>query len=643
MPLKSYRRDIEGLRAIAVIAVVLFHLGVIGFSGGYVGVDIFFVISGYLITGNILADRDAGTFKFSRFYTRRVRRLFPALFVTTLVAFCVGFATFDGSLFKDLSRTVVATILSVSNILFWTDAGYFDADADLKPLLHTWSLSVEEQFYVVWPAILVAAGTLKKNWSTPAVLIGLGTMSLVAAEWYVLIDASAAFFLTPLRVCEFVIGAFCVYAQRLQPRINFTLHQVMSLCGMGLMLWAVFTYTKDTPFPGLHALIPCLGAALVILSSQSLLARRVLSHFIFVGTGKISYSLYLVHWPLIVFYSHAQLTPLTNADKGLLLGATFALGLLLYRYIEMPFRHTTSQPRLARPAIFSGAFAASLILLVGPATHAALHQGWPWRPASATAGSLEASFEAWSQSRLRLFQWKKEGSKFEGRPCKLTGEGCRNTDDLWRVLVIGDSHGLDAANAIQWAYPNARISMSSAVGCPPLAPQDWSIIKPAHPMYAPCTALNGERQSAAHVDGYDTIVINVLWAWYTPAHLSRYLKVAKSLTDARIVVLGNFAVLNRACSVVAAKDGLQACSDPKNVASLGLYEEELSNVALDAGVTYVSKVNAFCPGDALANCLTVSDGVPFTADKHHLTAPFAKRLGAYLKTNFDAALRPPPA
>ncbi len=202
------------MRAVAVLSVIFFHFGFQKFSGGFTGVDVFFVISGYLITNNIVSDIEKGTFTFSNFYLRRVRRLFPALFVTILLTFAYGFFVFPGSLLEPLAKSVVASVLSVSNILFWSEAGYFDADAELKPLLHTWSLSVEEQFYFVWPALLVFLSQMRRVWIVPAFAVIAGAISLWAAQQWLVSDPSGAFFLAPFRITEFAVGALCVWLLR---------------------------------------------------------------------------------------------------------------------------------------------------------------------------------------------------------------------------------------------------------------------------------------------------------------------------------------------------------------------------------------------------------------------------------------------
>ncbi len=259
----NYRPDIDGLRAIAVLSVLLFHAGFEDFGGGFVGVDIFFVISGFLITRLILTDLDRDRFSFVQFYGRRMRRLFPAFFVAVFACFVLSVLLF---LPEDLDRVGKSTVFasfSAANFLFWGEAGYFDSDALTKPLLHTWSLSVEEQFYLLWPATLVVLNRFGGERVTLAVLTITSVLSLVIAERWLQVDAPGAFFLLPSRIVEFGIGALMVWAVRRQPRNELSFEPIFA-AGIAAVMHSVLTYSEDTLFPGLTALVPRIGSALLI-------------------------------------------------------------------------------------------------------------------------------------------------------------------------------------------------------------------------------------------------------------------------------------------------------------------------------------------------------------------------------------------
>lgn len=361
---QSYRPEIDGLRAIAVLGVLLFHFGFTTCSGGFTGVDVFFVISGFLITQNIVVDCQANSFSFSRFYIRRMRRLFPALFATWLLTLLGGFLLFTPEHYEQLGRSMISSILSVSNFLFWSESGYFDTSAHFKPLLHTWSLSVEEQFYMVWPAILFGLSKLRKTFWIFVFLIISGLISLLFAERMLATDPAAAFFLAPFRIIEFVFGALLVWAIRFQPKNRLILEPLLVL-GLGLIVYSFTTFTEKTAFPGYTVLIPCLGAVLVIYSGSCRYTGRLVRNPLAVGIGLISYSLYLVHWPLLVFFHYWRYTDLVLANRIGLLAASGLLAYLSYRYIEQPFRRGQGQKSPRQHRTYAVTCAGLAALLIG--------------------------------------------------------------------------------------------------------------------------------------------------------------------------------------------------------------------------------------------------------------------------------------
>jgi peptidoglycan/LPS O-acetylase OafA/YrhL len=354
----KYRPEIDGLRAIAVLPVILFHAGFETFSGGFVGVDVFFVISGYLITTIILAELEQGKFSIVNFYERRARRILPALFLVMLV--CIPFAWFwlVPSDMKDFSQSLVAVSVFASNILFWLESGYFDTSAELKPLLHTWSLAVEEQYYVLFPLFLMLFWRLGKRW----ILVPLGLVfvaSLSVAEWAAYAKPSAAFYLLPTRGWELLIGAFAAFYLSKVSRKEFS-KGVSEFCGwlgVTLILYAVFAYSKTTQFPGLYALVPTLGTVLVILfATQQTTVAKFVGNRAFVGVGLISYSAYLWHQPLFAFARQRSLTEPSHTVFLVLSVLALVLAYFSWRYVEAPFR---SKIRVKRSQVFTLAFLIS--------------------------------------------------------------------------------------------------------------------------------------------------------------------------------------------------------------------------------------------------------------------------------------------
>lgn len=332
----QYRAEIDGLRAVAVIPVILFHAGFETFSGGFVGVDVFFVISGYLITTIILADMDAGAFSLANFYDRRARRILPALLFITAVCIPFAWRLLLPNDMENFTQSLVAVATFSSNILFWLQSGYFDTAAEFKPLLHTWSLAVEEQYYVLFPLFLMLTWKLGKGWIA-AILALIALLSLGMAQWGSIYTPSAAFYLLPARGWELLVGSFVAFFLLNKKAVKG--NQWLSLLGLLMILYAVFVFDEQTPFPSFYTLIPVIGVALIILfASPDTVAHRLLSNKGLVGIGLISYSAYLWHQPLFVFARYASPTEPSALLFAALSLMTFLLAYLTWRMVEQPFR-----------------------------------------------------------------------------------------------------------------------------------------------------------------------------------------------------------------------------------------------------------------------------------------------------------------
>ena len=365
----EYRREIDGLRAIALLPVLLFHAGFEAFSGGFVGVDVFFVISGYLITSIVLRSVEEGRFSVVDFYERRMRRILPALFLVLLVSLPFAWAWMLPADMERYSEGLASVAVFGSNILFWRTSGYFDAEAEVKPLLHTWSLAVEEQFYLLYPLLFLLVWARGRR-AFVAVLATAALASFVLAEWAAPLRPSAAFYLLPMRAWELALGALAaVYlAQRPPARSGSLLHDAGALAGLLLIAFAVVAFDDATPFPGRYALLPTLGTVLVIcLATTQGWAGRLLSSRVLVGIGLVSYSAYLWHQPLLALARHRSLGHIEWPLAASLLVASLALATLSWKYVERPFR---DRRKIARSHVFGLAAAGSaLFLAVGLAGH----------------------------------------------------------------------------------------------------------------------------------------------------------------------------------------------------------------------------------------------------------------------------------
>jgi peptidoglycan/LPS O-acetylase OafA/YrhL len=340
----KYRAEIDGLRALAVVPVILFHAGFELFSGGFVGVDVFFVISGYLITTILIEDLESQRFSLVNFYERRARRILPALFFVMFVCIPFAWMWMYSAQMKDFSQSLVAVSLFASNILFWREFGdYFDTAAEEKPLLHTWSLAVEEQYYVLFPIFLILAWRFGKNrvfW----MIVVMAAISLLLSEWGWRNKATANFYLAPTRAWELFAGsitAFIVQKQGVQK------NNALALLGLSAIVFSVFFYDETIPFPSVYALVPVLGVVLLVLyADKETLVAKFLSTKVFVGIGLISYSAYLWHQPLFVFARILSEKDPTVLLMGTLSMLSIALAFLSWRFIEKPFRRSEIVSRM---------------------------------------------------------------------------------------------------------------------------------------------------------------------------------------------------------------------------------------------------------------------------------------------------------
>ena len=369
----KYRAEIDGLRAIAVVPIILFHAGFEYFSGGFVGVDVFFVISGYLITTIILSEKEQGTFSLVNFYERRFRRILPALFMVMLVSLIFSLLWLMPSYMEDFSQSLMAVSTFSSNILFWRESGYWEISNELKPLLHTWSLAVEEQYYVLYPLFLMQIWHFRKDWILGSFIV-IAAISLATAQWGAYNKPIPTFYLLPTRAWELSIGAGIAYyflyrKQTVRALLSHkSVNEALGLLGLLMISYAVYVFDKGTPFPSLYALVPTVGTGLIILfSSSQTMVGRLLSIKPLVAVGLISYGAYLWHWPLLVFARHLSLTEPSELTFAILALLSFPLAYLSWRYIEKPFR---TKSIFSRKAIFTLSFIGSVLFItVGLAGH----------------------------------------------------------------------------------------------------------------------------------------------------------------------------------------------------------------------------------------------------------------------------------
>lgn len=502
MAILNYRPEIDGLRAIAVIPVILFHAGFAPFAGGFIGVDVFFVISGYLITSIILTDLQRGTFSLIDFYARRARRILPALMLVVICCLPFAWAWMLPDQLRDFSQSVAAVALFASNILFWNENGYFAAAAETKPLLHTWSLAVEEQFYILFPVALLALWRGGWRW----VIGGLAACLLIgfaAGEWASRAMPSAAFYLLPFRAFELLAGALLAVWLARNPIVP---RDWLGAAGLALILASIFWVDGATRWPSPATLMPVLGTVLVILfAAGTSLTARLLSTPPMLAIGLISYSAYLWHQPAFAF---ARIRSIGEPDTLLMLGLSigcFVPAYFSWRYVELPFRQRRVLPDL--PALFAVAGALSVVMVV-IGTFGYLQRGFPERfPVSVLAtlnvprGDKNACYSELTAARIEQ------------------GDICRFGDPQAApsIAVIGDSHAARLIDSLdEHLRKAARAGATVNAGwCAPLM-----AFGTENPRKNP--ACRGLMQAAfARVlddANIETVILFAEWANYTTGH-----------------------------------------------------------------------------------------------------------------------------
>jgi len=457
------RRDIDGLRALAVIPVVLFHFGFSTFSGGFVGVDVFFVISGFLITSILFRDISAQGFSFVDFWARRARRIIPALSVVLLVTLALGWLLLTAKDFSELGRTVRYQSLFISNILFMREDGYFQPASDLKPLLHTWSLAVEEQYYIFFPLLMVLLMRHVRHWRWMLFAVLLISFGLNIA--YIERKPDVAFFSLPTRAWELLCGAMLAVLPARKHAVRPWLAQSVGAAGLGAVLLAVFTFDRGTVFPGWAALLPVLGATALIWSGGqgSTWAGQLLSARVFVWIGLLSYSLYLWHWPVYVYANAISIDGIQPWEAAGWMLLALGLAWLSWRFVELPFR----EKRLLagrKPVLVGGLMAMAVLAVTGSVVRS--QEGFPQR---LTGKALEyAQAREWQAGQMKCMLVTKD-KKFD-KACLLGG----NQEVPATRLVWGDSHAAALMPAIEsGAKREGRpVWLYSMSACPPILSDD---------------------------------------------------------------------------------------------------------------------------------------------------------------------------
>ncbi|AMJ94142.1 lipopolysaccharide modification acyltransferase [Alteromonas stellipolaris] len=601
----KFRADIQGLRALAVLSVVIYHISPFHLPGGFIGVDVFFVISGYLIIGQIYKKVLDNRFEFKEFYVKRFKRLFPAYFVTIAISSIFAFIYFLPGEFQNYTWSLVSSCLYVSNFYFYTKSGYFDSELQGSPLLHTWSLSVEEQFYAIVPILLVACYKFFHKKSILALIL-VGVVSFILCIYLSNTNISFAFFSSITRFWQFILGGL-VSIYTLQLTKQKAIPEIVSIASLITLIACCFFMSHDD-FPGFKALIPTLATTLLLaFSNRTLLTYKLLAIKPAKFFGDISYSLYLWHWPVIIFYSLHFERELTAIDKIAVFGISIILGVVSYYFIEERFRRSTNSKSntFLRVAVLSSAVCAASF-----------------------AFTQVNDFRFTEQQRnYEQFMLNYKADNFRPGICFLTKQQpdisyykkdlcIAQSDSKENIVLLGDSHAAHWYSAIKEAINNETQTLTqiTASGCKPTLDYKGE---------ARCTELmKWAFSDVLYSESYDKVIISARWDLNDLKPLLETIKNLES-RGLTIVVLGPILEYSQPLPrLLAQPNSKEKIMNSSMYDSIAKIDSKFSNALTIEGVEYFSILKTICTDKS--KCITVSQNSPIQFDYGHLTTKGAE-------------------
>ncbi len=625
----GYRPDIDGLRAVAVLSVVAYHAFPNLVKGGFVGVDIFFVISGFLISGIIFRALETGSFSYLEFYRRRIRRIFPALVTVCAASFAVGWYVLLPDEFAHLGKQMAAGAGFVSNFALWSESGYFDAAAETKPLLHLWSLAIEEQFYIVWPIILSLLWRRRHGFIVTTLLIALISFAINVLTVHQ--DPVAAFYSPLSRFWELMVGGALAYIALHHPGTLQRFGLIRALLGLFMIGLSIALLTKESAFPGYWVLLPTFGAALLISAGANpWVNSRLLAAKPMVWIGRISYPLYLWHWPILVFAKIVKGKVLTPTDRMGAVAAAFVLAYLTYRFIELKLRHSDDK---RTPFALSGAlaFLGCIGLLTLPGTITSRLRGDNITQVLAAAYDWEfppTAAELHSAGALRY--------------AAIANRAERNT------LFLGDSNmeqygpRIDRVIKEHPGRSNGAILIGNQRTCSVLK----ELFSPAH---ACDDALNAVRELVASPSTRDVVIVASWLNFATDlkdasARQSMAAFIRSFSTRKKVFIVLNIPTGNELAPTsmfVGSRLGhlqlkpLESVRFDRKAFDLRMQpvRAELAQIASDGGAVLIDPVEHLCGPDSCP--VFGADGSPLYLDGGHITRTYSKRAAQYIDPTLE--------
>lgn len=614
----KYRPEIDGLRSIAVLSVILFHAGITQFSGGFIGVDVFFVISGYLITTILVNEQEKGFISISNFYRRRAKRIIPALLLVIAVTTPASYFYLAPKELSSYFSSILYTATFSSNFLFWKESGYWDTATELKPLIHTWSLAVEEQFYIIFPFVVMLF------WRFGALLFSVFLAVLMAGSlWlsqkYLIENPMFSFYMLPARAWELLAGS--IIAILLKKNNIFgrsgIIQQLISIAGLLLIIFPVFYYTGKTPFPGVSAIPPVLGTALIIASaSKNTIVGRVLGSKPFVAIGLISYSAYLWHQPVLAFLKIINLGKVTMVESILAIAVILILSTMTYHFVEKPVR--VGHSIFGKKPLLTTLVASCFMIAVSLA--ASKGNGFPDRINEVYSAKAQETELKNTKSFVQ------DTSPGENKPI---------------ILIIGDSYVRNWSIGLREKINTSKYRVLSITyrGCAVDVKSNYIYAKPIESAYEKdCKYLTNTLNNKDTISHIDKIFLTSHRPFAYIANNFRFklLKHIASHSNSKLYIFGNYfqyhPMKTQTClsSMFISRRDARVCIDSSeyngnesnSVDKLGLYRP-IDTLGLT--YTYIDIKNMICGKDS-KSCPYEYNGVPFMIDTNHLTATFAKFL-----------------
>lgn len=617
----KYRAEIDGLRALAVVPVIFFHAGFELFKGGFVGVDVFFVISGYLITSIIISEMNTGKFSISNFYERRARRILPALFFVMLFSIIPALIWLSPGDLKDFGQSLISTATFSSNILFWLERGYFGTALELKPLLHTWSLAVEEQYYILFPIFLIFTWSMGlKRISLILIVIFLFSLSLAhIASVYGIYDRviTGSFYLIPTRAWELLLGVFvAIYFNQKKFSTSQSLNEFISLAGLIMIIYSIIYFDKDTPFPSIYTLIPTLGTAMIIISAfPNTTVNKILSIKQFVFLGLLSYSAYLWHQPIFAFSRHIYSNEIHEMVFFVLSIVSIFFAYFSWKFVEKPFRNKS---RFSQKGVFMFSLGGMLVFTI-----------------IGTILSLSNGFiKKYDEIEQKIYNDYINIGIYNPSNMRLAGlQSFDILDNRKKLLVIGDSFAEDLVNAVKESELDSNFQLSTY-----RMPSECGILYVERELIK-----NYQPQSCSQKPNFynseklikilgeaDEVWIAAAWSNWQIEFLVESLNNIKKV-NSKVILFGSKKFQIKSASQYRNNYGLEGLTSEFKISdSHKSITNDLSKISSKVDVQFIDPMLVICNSKKYCKHSFDGNGL-ISADSSHLTQYGAKYFGVNLK------------